>query len=150
MSIDRVYVIGAGLMGHGIAQVSAAAGKQVTLADRTADLAEKGKQRIAGNLARQVDKGRLDAATADVIAARVAIAVGSDAVAGHELVIEAVFEDEAAQATRPGPRSAARRMPTQSSPATPAASASPAWPPPPIGLNDSSACTSSRRCPSWG
>ena len=62
MSIDRVYVIGAGLMGHGIAQVSAAAGKQVTLADRTAELAEKGKQRIAGNLARQVDKGRLDAA----------------------------------------------------------------------------------------
>jgi 3-hydroxybutyryl-CoA dehydrogenase len=94
MSIDRVYVIGAGLMGHGIAQVSAAAGKQVTLADRTADLAEKGKQRIAGNLARQVDKGKLDAATADEIAARVATAVGSDAVAGHQLVVEAVFEDE--------------------------------------------------------
>jgi 3-hydroxyacyl-CoA dehydrogenase len=36
MSIDRVYVIGAGLMGHGIAQVTAAAGKQVTLADRNA------------------------------------------------------------------------------------------------------------------
>ena len=94
MSIDRVYVIGAGLMGHGIAQVSAAAGKQVTLADRTAELAEKGKQRIAGNLARQVDKGKLDAATADEIAARVATAVGSDAVAGHQLVVEAVFEDE--------------------------------------------------------
>jgi 3-hydroxybutyryl-CoA dehydrogenase len=94
MSIDRVYVIGAGLMGHGIAQVSAAAGKQVTLADRTAELAEKGKQRIAGNLTRQVDKGKLDAATADEIAARVATAVGSDAVAGHQLVVEAVFEDE--------------------------------------------------------
>ena len=37
MSLDRVFVIGAGLMGHGIAQVSAAAGKQVTLADRTAE-----------------------------------------------------------------------------------------------------------------
>ena len=35
MSIERIFVIGAGLMGHGIAQVSAAAGKQVTLSDRT-------------------------------------------------------------------------------------------------------------------
>ena len=47
MSIDRVFVIGAGLMGHGIAQVSAAAGKSVTLSDRTAELSEKGRARIA-------------------------------------------------------------------------------------------------------
>ena len=39
MSIERIFVIGAGLMGHGIAQVSAAAGKQVTLSDRTQQLA---------------------------------------------------------------------------------------------------------------
>ena len=51
MSIDRVFVIGAGLMGHGIAQVSAAAGKQVTLSDRTQELADQGRDRIAGNLA---------------------------------------------------------------------------------------------------
>jgi 3-hydroxybutyryl-CoA dehydrogenase len=94
MIIDRVYVIGAGLMGHGIAQVTAAAGKQVTLADRTPELADKGRQRIAGNLARQVDKGKLEAARADEITGRVATAVGSDAVAGHQLVVEAVFEDE--------------------------------------------------------
>jgi 3-hydroxybutyryl-CoA dehydrogenase len=94
MSIDRVYVIGAGLMGHGIAQVSAAAGRQVTLADRTSELAEKGKQRIAANLARQVDKGKLDAGAADEISARVTTAVGAEAVGGHQLVIEAVFEDE--------------------------------------------------------
>jgi 3-hydroxybutyryl-CoA dehydrogenase len=95
MSIDRVYVIGAGLMGHGIAQVSAAAGKQVTLADRTAELADKGRQRIAGNLARQVDKGKLEQAAADALLQRVATAVGSEQVAGHGMVIEAVFEDEA-------------------------------------------------------
>jgi 3-hydroxybutyryl-CoA dehydrogenase len=53
MSIDRVFVIGAGLMGHGIAQVSAAAGKRVTLADRTEELAEKGAARIGTNLKRQ-------------------------------------------------------------------------------------------------
>jgi 3-hydroxybutyryl-CoA dehydrogenase len=94
MSIDRVYVIGAGLMGHGIAQVSAAAGKQVTLADRTAELADKGRQRIAANLARQVEKGKLEQAQADEVMSRVATAVGSEAVSGHQLVVEAVFEDE--------------------------------------------------------
>jgi 3-hydroxybutyryl-CoA dehydrogenase len=95
MSLDRVYVLGAGLMGHGIAQVSAAAGKSVTLADRSEDLAVKGRQRIAANLSRQVDKGKLEQTAADAILARVGTAVGVDAVAGHALVIEAVFEDEA-------------------------------------------------------
>ncbi len=95
MSIERVYVIGAGLMGHGIAQVSAAAGKQVTLADRTAELARTGTDRIAANLARQVEKGRLEQAAADEIMGRIGTATGTDAVAAHDLVIEAVFEDEA-------------------------------------------------------
>ena len=95
MSIDRVFVIGAGLMGHGIAQVSAAAGKRVTLADRTAELAEKGAARIAGNLERQVDKGKLEQAAASAILDRISTAEGTDAAAGHQIVIEAVFEDEA-------------------------------------------------------
>ncbi len=94
MSLQRIYVLGAGLMGHGIAQVSAAAGKQVTLADRTEDLAAKGQQRIAANLARLVEKGKLERAEADATLARIATAVGVEGVAGHELVIEAVFEDE--------------------------------------------------------
>jgi 3-hydroxybutyryl-CoA dehydrogenase len=95
MSIERVFVVGAGLMGHGIAQVSAAAGKQVTLADRTAELAEQGKSRIATNLARQVEKEKIDQASADATLARVSTATGTDGVAGHDLVVEAVFEDEA-------------------------------------------------------
>ena len=94
MSLDRVFVIGAGLMGHGIAQVSAAAGKQVTLADRTAQLAEQGKARVAGNLARSVEKGRLAQEEADAILARIATGVGAERAAGHGLLIEAVFEDE--------------------------------------------------------
>jgi 3-hydroxybutyryl-CoA dehydrogenase len=94
MSIQRVFVIGAGLMGHGIAQVSAQAGKQVTLSDRTAELAEKGKARIGSNLKRQVDRRRLEQAAADDILARIATAAGTDAAVGHDLVIEAVFEDE--------------------------------------------------------
>ena len=95
MSLDRVFGIGAGLMGHGISQVSAAAGKQVTLADRTAELAEQGKARIEANLARQIEKEKIDQAAADAILGRVSTATGTDGVVGHDLVVEAVFEDEA-------------------------------------------------------
>ncbi|MEO8251405.1 MAG: 3-hydroxyacyl-CoA dehydrogenase NAD-binding domain-containing protein [Chloroflexota bacterium] len=95
MSLDRVFVIGAGLMGHGIAQVSAAAGKHVTLADRTAELADAGKTRVAANLVRQVEKGRLPQAEADALLARISTAVGTDQAPGHQILIEAVFEDEA-------------------------------------------------------
>jgi 3-hydroxybutyryl-CoA dehydrogenase len=95
MGIERVYVIGAGLMGHGIAQVSAAAGKAVTLADRTSDLAEQGRQRIAGNLERQVSKGKLEQSAADETLGRVTTATGTDGVGSHDIVIEAIFEDEA-------------------------------------------------------
>ena len=95
MGIERVYVVGAGLMGHGIAQVSAAAGKSVTLSDRTAELADAGRERIAGNLARQVSKGKLEQATADEILQRVGTAVGTEGAGGHDIVIEAIFEDEA-------------------------------------------------------
>ena len=94
MGIDRIYVVGAGLMGHGIAQVSAAAGKQVTLADCTQELADKGKARIGANLKRQVDKGRLAQAEADAILGRIATAAGTEAAGGHDLIVEAVFEDE--------------------------------------------------------
>ena len=97
MSIERIFVIGAGLMGHGIAQVSAAAGKQVTLSDRTQQLAEQGRQRIAANLERQVAKGRLEQAAADETLGRVVAAEGPEGAGGHDLVIEAIFEDESAK-----------------------------------------------------
>jgi 3-hydroxybutyryl-CoA dehydrogenase len=95
MSLERVFVIGAGLMGHGIAQVSAGAGKQVTLSDRTAELAEKGKGRVAANLARQVEKGKLTQGDAEGLLERIETSVGPAQAGGHDIVIEAVFEDEA-------------------------------------------------------
>jgi 3-hydroxybutyryl-CoA dehydrogenase len=95
MGIERVYVVGAGLMGHGIAQVSAVAGKSVTLSDRTRELAEAGRERIGANLARQVAKGKLEQPATDEILGRVAAAVGTEGAAGHDIVIEAIFEDEA-------------------------------------------------------
>ena len=95
MSIERVFVLGAGLMGHGIAQVSAAARKHVTLADRDMPLAERGRERIAGNLRRQVEKGRLEQAAADEVLGRVTPSAGAEGARGHDLVVETIFEDEA-------------------------------------------------------
>ena len=64
MSIERVFVAGAGLMGHGIAQVHAAIGKQVVLYEPDLARATAGRDRIAGNLERAVAKGKLHAARA--------------------------------------------------------------------------------------
>jgi 3-hydroxybutyryl-CoA dehydrogenase len=59
MTIDRVFVAGAGFMGHGIAQVHAAAGKEVTLYEPDLARAAAGRARIVGNLERAAAKGRI-------------------------------------------------------------------------------------------
>ena len=59
MTIERVFVAGAGLMGHGIAQVHAAIGLPVVLYEPDLSRAEAGRDRIAANLDRAVAKGRL-------------------------------------------------------------------------------------------
>jgi 3-hydroxybutyryl-CoA dehydrogenase len=91
--ISTVFVAGAGLMGHGIAQVHAAIGKQVTLYEPDAGRAEAGRERIAGNLQRAVDKGRLSAEDREATLARIVPTGDVGAVADADLVIEAVFED---------------------------------------------------------
>jgi 3-hydroxybutyryl-CoA dehydrogenase len=93
MTIERVFVAGAGLMGHGIAQVHAAIGKAVTLYEPDLARSEAGRERIAGNLQRSIAKGRLDPATRDAILGRIAATDDLDRVAEADLVIEAVFED---------------------------------------------------------
>ncbi len=95
MTIERVFVAGAGLMGHGIAQVHAASGKQVTLYEPDLARAEAGRNRIAGNLERAVAKGRLDGAERDRILERIGAVDDPAAVAEADLVVEAVFEDVA-------------------------------------------------------
>jgi 3-hydroxybutyryl-CoA dehydrogenase len=93
LTIDRVFVAGAGLMGHGIGQVHAAIGKQVVLYEPDLARAEAGRDRIAANLERAVAKGRLDTAERDAILARIAATADIDEVRTADLVIEAVFED---------------------------------------------------------
>jgi 3-hydroxybutyryl-CoA dehydrogenase len=93
MSIDVVFVAGAGMMGHGIAQVHAAIGKQVILYEPGLARAEAGRDRIAGNLERSVAKGRLTADERQATIGRIEPTDIIDGVTGADLVIEAVFED---------------------------------------------------------
>ena len=92
-TIQRVFVAGAGLMGHGIAQVHAAIGLAVTLYEPDLARAEAGRDRIAGNLDRAVAKGRLTSVERDATLARLTATANIGAVADADLVVEAVFED---------------------------------------------------------
>jgi 3-hydroxybutyryl-CoA dehydrogenase len=95
MTIDRVFVAGAGLMGHGIAQVHATIGKDVVLYEPELARAVSGKERIARNLERSVTKGRLDARAREEALARIAPTDDDSRARDADLVVEAVFEDAA-------------------------------------------------------
>lgn len=91
--IRKIAIIGAGFMGAGIAGVSARAGIEVVLLDRDRESADKGKASVEAGYAHQVSRKRMSEAEKD--AALLKIATGADyaALAGVDLVIEAVFED---------------------------------------------------------
>lgn len=93
MSIDHVFVAGAGLMGHGIAQVHAAIGKRVVLYEPDVARAIAGRDRIAGNLGRAVAKGKLSEADRDAALDLVEATDDAARAASADLVIEAIFED---------------------------------------------------------
>ncbi len=93
MTVERVFVAGAGLMGHGIAQVHAAIGKAVTVYEPELARAEAGVARIAGNLERAVAKGKLAPEAREATLARLTATADLAAAADADLVVEAVFED---------------------------------------------------------
>jgi 3-hydroxyacyl-CoA dehydrogenase len=91
--IERVAVVGAGLMGHGIAQLFAVAGIPVRLADTAADRLPEALRGIAANLDLLVDEGVLARAEAERAIARVEVAPGvEEAVDGAGFVLEAITE----------------------------------------------------------
>ena len=93
MTISTVFVAGAGLMGHGIAQVHAAIGKRVLLYEPDPERARAGRDRIAGNLERAVRKGKLEASARDATLALIEPTGDVTRAADADLVVEAVFED---------------------------------------------------------
>ena len=98
----KVGVLGAGLMGSGIAHACASAGLETVLLDREQALAERGKAHAEKLLGREVERGRLDADGRAAVLARITPTADYATLAGCELVIEAVFEQREvkAEATR--------------------------------------------------
>lgn len=94
----KVAVLGAGMMGAGLAHVCSMAGLDTVLLDVSLEAAEKGKAYGAKILDGQVAKGRLDAAQRDQTLARVKTTTDMAELAGCGIVIEAVFEDRAVKA----------------------------------------------------
>ncbi|WP_049580393.1 3-hydroxyacyl-CoA dehydrogenase family protein, partial [Streptomyces sp. SBT349] len=91
----RVAVVGAGMMGAGIAHACAAAGLDVVLKDVTEEAAERGRAHSARLLDKELARGRLTPEERDARLARITPAADARALAGCDTVIEAVFEDTA-------------------------------------------------------
>ncbi|MEU9476097.1 3-hydroxybutyryl-CoA dehydrogenase [Streptomyces sp. NPDC048191] len=92
--IERVGVVGCGLMGAGIAEVCARAGLPVTVVERDAQAARAGRLRITRSLDRAAAHGRLTEERREATAARVTVVDQIEALHDRDLVIEAVAENE--------------------------------------------------------
>jgi 3-hydroxybutyryl-CoA dehydrogenase len=94
MEIKKIAVLGAGLMGSGIAQVAAQAGFDVTLMDIEARFLDKGLATIEKNLKNLVTKGKMEAAAAEAVRSRIKGFLSlQEAVKDADLVIEVVIEN---------------------------------------------------------
>jgi 3-hydroxybutyryl-CoA dehydrogenase len=92
-SVKRLGIVGAGHMGSGVAEVASKAGFDVVLRSRTPEAADAALGGLAKSLARQVERGRLEADAADDITARVRGVTDLGELAACDLVLEAVIED---------------------------------------------------------
>src|SRR5919205_1750235 len=93
MEISKVGVLGAGLMGHGIAQVASQAGYDVVLREVDQDHLDKGLGRIQKQLSRAVEKGRMEQSDADAVRGRIQGTLDYGDFADCDLVVEAITED---------------------------------------------------------
>jgi len=97
--MDNIVVIGAGTMGNGIAHTAAVSGKSVTLLDVGQPILERALQTISDNLQRGVDKGKMSAGDKQAALDRIRTTTDMQAVAGADLVIEAIIENLAAKSS---------------------------------------------------
>ncbi|MBI2907274.1 MAG: 3-hydroxybutyryl-CoA dehydrogenase [Chloroflexi bacterium] len=93
MELKKIGVVGCGLMGGGIAQVAAEAGYQVVVREINQELLAKGMNVIRGNLARNVEKGRMTQQAMDDTLARLKGTTELADFKDRDMVIEAIFED---------------------------------------------------------
>ena len=97
-TVKKVGVLGAGMMGAGIALVSAQAGIGVVLLDRDTAAAEKGKAYVADYTSKGVKRGKTTPEKAEAMLARVTATDDVSALSGCDLIVEAVFEDATVKA----------------------------------------------------
>jgi 3-hydroxybutyryl-CoA dehydrogenase len=90
--MSTVVVVGAGLMGSGIAQVSAAAGHDVVMSDVTDEALARARSGVEASLARFAEKGAMSAADAEAALARITTTRDLDAAAKADIVVEAIIE----------------------------------------------------------
>lgn len=93
--MQRVGVVGGGLMGSGIAEVAARASLDVRLVERDEASAERARSRIAASLGKAVKSGRLTEQVAEESLQRITFSTSFDVLSDRQIVIEAVPEDEA-------------------------------------------------------
>jgi 3-hydroxybutyryl-CoA dehydrogenase len=93
MEISKVGVVGCGLMGHGITQICAQAGWDVTVRELSQEQLDKGIGKIEKQLARAVEKGKASQEDADAVRARIHPTLDYGDLADSDLVIEAMTED---------------------------------------------------------
>jgi 3-hydroxyacyl-CoA dehydrogenase/enoyl-CoA hydratase/3-hydroxybutyryl-CoA epimerase len=91
--VKKVGVLGAGMMGAGIALVSAQAGMDVVLVDRDQEAADRGKAYSQTYLDKGIKRGKVTADKRDAVLAKISATPDLDALQGCDLIIEAVFED---------------------------------------------------------
>lgn len=91
--ISRLAVIGGGLMGSGIATAALSAGYTTTIVEQSAEAATTARERVAGNLASAVKRGKITEEARDATLDRLTTTDDFDAVADADLIIEAVFEE---------------------------------------------------------
>ncbi|MBY6211217.1 enoyl-CoA hydratase/isomerase family protein [Microbulbifer agarilyticus] len=91
--VTKLGILGAGMMGQGIAYAAAKAGIQVVLVDTSMEAAEKGKAYSAKVLDRQIQRGRMSEQDKEVVLARISATTEYAALQGCDLIVEAVFED---------------------------------------------------------
>jgi 3-hydroxybutyryl-CoA dehydrogenase len=96
-AIERVGVVGSGLMGSGIAEVCARAGLDVVVREVDAGAAEAGLARLTTSLERGVRSGKLTEDARDEALGRIRLTTDLDELADRQLVVEAVIEDEASK-----------------------------------------------------
>jgi 3-hydroxybutyryl-CoA dehydrogenase len=93
VEIAKVGVVGCGLMGHGIAQICAQAGWDVVVREVSQEKLDAGLGKVEKQLARSVEKGKMEQADADAVRGRIEGTLDYSDLAGCDLVIEAITED---------------------------------------------------------